>query len=164
MLCIYAQESNRETDKADGFADDCTVITKLEYDSLSSLKAIISHFGIFSGLKCNLEKTFLLPVGSSLNDAGLGDELMRISDLGFKITDKIDLLGIKITNNFEDLYNNFVDVKIAIEKTAAFWERFNLSLSGRIAIGKSLLISKVTYLGSILSPPQKIAWRDSGDN
>jgi hypothetical protein len=72
---------------------------------------------------------------------------MRISDLGFKITDKIDLQGVKITNNFEDFYNNFVDVKIAIEKTAAFWERFHLSLSGRIAIGKSLLISKVTYLG-----------------
>jgi hypothetical protein len=60
----FSTEANRETDKADGFADDCTVITELNATSLSTLKDIIGKFGQFSGLKCNLDKTFLMPVGT----------------------------------------------------------------------------------------------------
>jgi hypothetical protein len=47
----FRNESNRETDKTDGFADDCTVITRLEYSSLEVFKKTLVNFGNISGLR-----------------------------------------------------------------------------------------------------------------
>jgi hypothetical protein len=35
---------------------------------------------------------------------------------------------------------------------AKFWKKFNLSITGRISVGKSLLLSQLTYAGSIIMP------------
>jgi hypothetical protein len=53
----FRNESGTETDKAEGFADDTSVATVFDYESLRSLKEILIEFSVFSGLKCNLEKT-----------------------------------------------------------------------------------------------------------
>ncbi len=60
----FRNESNRETDKTDGFADDCTVITKFEFASLHTLKGILINFGNISGLRCNMEKTSIMAIGA----------------------------------------------------------------------------------------------------
>jgi 2C-methyl-D-erythritol 2,4-cyclodiphosphate synthase len=35
---------------------------------------------------------------------------------------------------------------------AKFWKKFNLSITGRINVSKSLLLSQLTYAGSIIMP------------
>jgi hypothetical protein len=60
----FRNESNKETDKAEGFADDTTGLTLFELESLSTLKKILIDFGSFSGLQCNVDKTVLMQVGN----------------------------------------------------------------------------------------------------
>ncbi len=60
----FRNESGRETDKAEAFADDTTGLTILELESLSKLKKALFDFGEMSGLKCNVEKTVLMQVGN----------------------------------------------------------------------------------------------------
>jgi hypothetical protein len=54
-----SKESNRETDKADGFADDNPTATTATLGSLIALKDFCLEFASFSGLKLNADKTIL---------------------------------------------------------------------------------------------------------
>ncbi len=80
-----SQESNRETDKADGFADDNSTATEASLGSLQTLKEICSDFASFSGLRTNTEKTTLLQIGRISN---LSEE---IKNLGFVIINEVKL-------------------------------------------------------------------------
>jgi hypothetical protein len=89
----FSQESNQETDKADGFADDNSNATLAEYGSLH-----------------------------------------------------------KINRNLTSLENHFDDVIIKITRIIEFWERFNLTMCGRINICKTFMLSQIGYLGCIITP------------
>jgi Reverse transcriptase (RNA-dependent DNA polymerase) len=52
----FRLESNSETDKADGLADDTSAIHLMERQSLLELKNVLNNFSKISGLKCNLTK------------------------------------------------------------------------------------------------------------
>jgi hypothetical protein len=52
-----ANESDRQTNKLEAFANDNTVIAKLKRDAILSIKSILTNFGIISGLKCNVDKS-----------------------------------------------------------------------------------------------------------
>ena len=52
----------------------------------------------------------------------------------------------------ELLDNNFEKTISSLKKTIEFWNRFHLTLPGRINVIKSLLVSQVIYLGSFLMP------------
>jgi hypothetical protein len=56
-------ESRGETSKNESLADDNTTLLMLESGSLSSLRRILDDFGNISGLRCNYEKTVIVPVG-----------------------------------------------------------------------------------------------------
>ena len=104
----------------------------------------MTDFGVFSGLKCNLEKSVLMPIGTT--DAG--DPLLNES--GFTVADSVPLLGFKITNNLANLTTDHEKTIQKIRKIINFWNRFGLSLPGRINIAKSLLLSQINYVGSII--------------
>jgi hypothetical protein len=142
----YVHESKRQTCKTNCFADDATVVTKLTYQSLNALKNILYNFATFSGLKCNLEKTFLIPIGAMVP---IQDD---IKNVGFSVVDSVCLLGVNVSRDPMLLANNFVGILEKIKRQISFWERFNLSLAGRIRISKSLLVSQVNYLGAICTP------------
>ena len=89
-LPLFENESNRETDKSDCFADDNTVSTILEYSSLKRLKEVLDKFKILSGLKTNFEKTALMRVGNLE-----GEIPENIRDLGFTITNSINPLTLQ---------------------------------------------------------------------
>jgi hypothetical protein len=129
----FRNESNRETDKAEAFADDTTALTLFEIES-------------FRGLQCNVDKTVLMPVGHIIPPS---DE---IKELGFAHVDSIKILGMEIDQNLEFLDQNFVTIHEKIKKSITYWKRFNLSLPGRINIIKSLLISLVNHPGCFLMP------------
>jgi hypothetical protein len=123
----FRYESNCKTDKADGFADDASGATILEYNSINSLKNVLYDFAEISGLKCNFNKSCILPIGN----APVPEE---IRNLGFEIVDEVTRIVIT-------------------------WERYKLSLPGRIGIYKTLLLSQIGYIGSICSPSTEMLTR-----
>ena len=142
----FRNESQMETSKADVLADDTTTCTVLEFESLSTLKNILSEFGRFSGLKCNVEKSSILQIGNCI------PVTEEINSLGFTFVDKFTLLGLDISNNFLQLQQCHDKTVAKIESLVRFWSRFKLSLPGRISISKTLLLSQVNYLGCIIMP------------
>jgi hypothetical protein len=53
------------TQKVSAYADDATLLIKLDYNSLLRVKVILEEFGLISGLVCNVEKTMLLVIGEN---------------------------------------------------------------------------------------------------
>ncbi len=139
-------ESNRETNKLEAFADDATAFSLSNINSLRKIKTNLLLFGELSGLKCNFEKTSLMPIGNFQN---IENDLV---ELGFTITDKITLLGIDIDKNLNFLENAHGRTIIKMTNIANYWSRFRLSLTGRINIAKTFLYSQMGYTSSILTP------------
>jgi hypothetical protein len=138
----FSKESNRETDKAEGFADDSTAIVCPDRESVGSLENILVQFSEISGLQCNFGKSSITFINETPSDFSTK----------FMVTDSFTLLGAKIDKNLETIQDNFVDTRKKIIKNIYFWDRFELSLPGRICIAKTFLISQVNYLGSIILP------------
>jgi hypothetical protein len=136
------------TRKISAYADDANMLIALEYETLHRIKVILEQFGAISGLRCNVEKTNLLPLGENINFD------VRIHELGFNIVDKLTVLGLEIDRNGAT-ENNFSRVAYKIKALIANWKPYNLSLPGRINIAKSLLYSQINYLGCFQSFPNR---------
>ncbi len=65
----------------------------MEIASLQFLKQVLFDFSEISGLKCNTEKTSLMPIGPV---AQVPEE---ITDLGFQISERIHILGMDIVRS-----------------------------------------------------------------
>ena len=147
----FLHESNRETGKCDCFADDNTVQTILDLGSLRALKIVLGDFKVLSGLKTNYEKTGLMRVGDLS-----GEIEPDILALGFKIETEIKLLGFTLSNQKDMSDLNFVPIAEKIGKIIRFWERFYLSLPGKITVYKTLLLPQLNYVATILTPSDKL--------
>jgi len=148
---FFSFESKRETSKNESMADDNTTLTLLELESLAAVKRILADFELISGLRCNVDKTILMPVLDPTQQ-----ETDMVAGLGFELSDNFTLLGVKISNKLDNIPAIFMDIKNKIINLIAFWERFRLSLPGRLTIAKTYLISQLCYLGSFLPVPEDI--------
>jgi hypothetical protein len=83
------------------------------------------------------------------NNGPLDDDILA---LGFTVVDSMKILGILIDCKAEKLGENFDACIRKMRTIVANWSRFRLSLPGKIAIAKSMLISQLTYPGTIFSP------------
>jgi len=111
--------------KVYALAGDATVLTRMDYNSLLRIKSILQDFHALSGLECNVDKTTLMQIGS------LEPISPQIGALGFDIQNEVKLLGLKIKNNGN--YDASIDnIELSISSQIRFWNRFNLSLPGRI--------------------------------
>jgi hypothetical protein len=146
----FRNESNRETNNSDAFADDTSILTLFTFTALLALKTCLEEFGTFSGLKCNIEKTVLMQVGQKTPITP------EIAALGFSFVDSIKILGMDIDADIVNLDSNFTRIAISIDKSIAYWDRYNLTLPGRINVAKSLLVSLLNYLGCFLMPSRNI--------
>jgi hypothetical protein len=133
--------------KVGSFADDLSASVMAEYETLSRVKSALLEFGIISGLRTNVEKTTMMRIGNleSVLDP-------RIRDLGFAMVDEMKILGFLIDNKAEHLERNFDVCITKMRKIVGNWSRFRLTLPGRIAIAKSMILSQVTFHGTILEP------------
>jgi hypothetical protein len=122
---------------------------KLEYNTLLRIKNILEDFGNLSGLECNVDKTTLMIIG---NPPHVDD---RIREIGFKFVDNTTILGLTIDST-ANLLPNFETIKSKVKKIIPIWSPFNLSLSGRINIAKSMLYSQINYLGCFLKIPPNL--------
>ena len=76
----------------------------------------------------------LMPIGGPM------PANINLAESGFTIADNITILGMNIKadlSNLLDCHNLAIE---KIRKIIAFWQRFNLSLLGRIGITKNLLL------------------------
>ncbi len=108
----------------------------------------MEKFGDISDLRCNYDKTLVVPIGTNT--------VIPSNLHGFTVSNKIKLLGLEISNDLNLLTENFVVIRDKIVSLVLFWERFNLTLPGRIAIIKTLLLPQLNYLGSFLTPDDEI--------
>jgi hypothetical protein len=93
---------NKCCDKLEGFADDGTVMAKATPEAFLTIRSILDDFENLSGLRCNTNKSALLPIGYDN-----GEIPAFFHNAGFPVTDKLTILGVEITNNTIDLPNNF---------------------------------------------------------
>jgi hypothetical protein len=63
---------------------------------------------------------------------------------------------VEIVYTLDNVDAIFETLREKIVNLAAYWERFRLSLPGRITIAKTFLISQLNYLGCFLKPSQRI--------
>ena len=78
-------------------------------------------------------------------------EAPLIEELGFTVVDNLKILGFIVGPDGIQADQIFRNASAKINQIIGCWSRFNLSLKGRIAISKTMLVSQITYLGPIMS-------------
>jgi hypothetical protein len=86
-------------------------------------------------------------------------EVEIIQNSGFALTDQIKLLAVNIKADLNNINEIFEEVIRKIINLANFWERFKLSLPGRITNAKTYLVSQLNYIGCFLEIPAAILGR-----
>jgi hypothetical protein len=76
----------------------------------------------------------------------------EIKDLGFKTVEEVTILGLVINRDLSSLTNHFEQTIMVVNRQVEYWERFNLSLPGRISVCKTFMLSQIGYIGSIVRP------------
>jgi hypothetical protein len=144
---FFKGEGFGKTTNNESFADDSSNLMVLTVDSLNKLRIILDEFRILSGLSCNLEKSFAMRIGDC--QGPITDDKLNT---GFSFVDKIKLLGFTLQNYGDVVAANFEVIAQKIENISRFWERFRLSLNGKIAVYKSLMLPQINYAASIFTP------------
>jgi len=128
------------------YADDTTVITLRKGSILKSLFNILDDYSKISGLKVNIEKTQVMPIGFNLNN---------ITELsGYAICDSMCVLGVSLCCDKSKMMDiNYTPVLKKIKNCFHIWNQRQLSLFGRIEIAKTLGISRLVYLLTLLPKP-----------
>ena len=131
-------------------ADDTTVFLS----DIQSLKQVITRFnkfGLISGLKVNLDKTELIPLGGyHLQHSQLKGTLKGIKP----VNGPFKTLGVWFTKDI-DLANrlNFIEKVENIKKILNIWKSRTLSWKGKITILKSLIVPQLIHLlGTVYVP------------
>jgi hypothetical protein len=124
---------------------------------LRCLKNSLDNFAEISGLKCNFNKTAILPT----SDQTCNLTVRAVEGLGFRVANTVKLLGFNVTNTGIDISAYFDEMIGKISNIINYWNRFRLSLPGRINVFKTLLLSQLSYGGCFLMPP-RINYRKFG--
>jgi hypothetical protein len=112
--------------------------------------SILDEFGNISGLKVNKEKTHIMVSGVEWEggDNIEGIKIKRECRLRVNIDDRVNNMG-----------GNWDDCIIKIRGLINYWNQFNLTISGRVLVAKTFLLSKVTFLLGFISLEKRVAER-----
>ncbi len=127
----------------EAFADDLTVQFRLIQGAAEKILSILETFGDVSGLQINKEKTHIMVSGRDWD----GDDNIE----GIKIKRECRLLGVNIDNRAKNLEGNWENCIVKIRGLINYWNQFNLTISGRVLVAKTFLLSKVTFLLGFIS-------------
>ena len=128
-------------------ADDTTVFLNGNAESFHNLFELLHKFALFSGCKINLSKSEAIHIGSLKGSTfhPLQEEGLQWKDNSFKA------LGILFSLNTKSLYElNYVPKLVQIEHTLNCWKHRNLSLLGKIAVVKALLLPQLIFIFTVL--------------
>ena len=124
------------------YADDITGVLKNQR-SVKEFISLITKFGEISGLKTNTQKTKALWLGDgppfkSPNNIKWGNKPFKV-------------LGTNIGWNLQEANRLTISKKIIDMRKMFSWKHRKLTLNGRVLILKSLTISKIIHLASLLT-------------
>jgi hypothetical protein len=135
------------------FADDTLVFSDANPEHIFNLHLLVTWFEAVSGLKINLNKSEMVPVGS-VPDL---EELAGI--MGCKIIQlPMTYLGLALGANFKSklIWDPILE---KMERKLSGWQGMYLSKGGRIILIKSTLSSLPTYFMSLFPIPASVALR-----
>ena len=131
------------------YADDTVLFVKGGVNSVQASLAAFNDFSYVSRLKINIEKTSILPFGEHDHDR------QQIANMGLSwTTGPLNILGVELTNRFDDHLNLNYKPKINIIKEhMSAWSNRIMTPMGRVVIVKTFIISQLVYLLSNLPSP-----------
>ena len=138
--------------KLTAFADDTTFFSS----DLDSIKVILERFKVFSrysGLAANTDKCEICGIGvkRGVNIALCGMKCVNLTN------DSIRILGVHFSYDQEIVKGkNFLNVIESIENVIAVWRMRSLTLSGKITILKTLVMSKIVFISYLSCVPKVI--------
>ena len=103
----------------------------------------LDAFSKISGLKCNISKTKVIPIGTF-------DKTNICPEINFQWTDTFTLLGFFIDNKLTKLGTNLDRIDDKVCNLINKWRHYNQSIHGRITVAKSVLIAQYVYISTIL--------------
>ena len=133
------------------YADDCTFILDGSEGSFAACMETTSVFNMVSGLELNEQKTQLLWLGRSR-----APDFVAESEFN-AVSDKFKYLGIVFTRNLLDMnVINFEAKAIDVRNLLRGWMRRKLTVYGKRTVLKTLALSKLTNIFTVLpSPPME---------
>jgi hypothetical protein len=141
--CNFIKEKvkgiNIEAITAEAYADDLTVIFKMLDGSLEVIIDMLVEYGRCSGLEINKKKTQLMITGAETYEVG-----ERVHDI--EIVGKVNILGIIIDRKLTGLDENWNRGISKMRKLCGYWTTFRLSITGRVMVCKTYIISQIVYL------------------
>ena len=135
------------------YVDDTMLMCDVDPEQLMYIWLVLSCFEATTGLKVNLSKSEIVPIGNVGNLAVLADILCcRIGQL------PMNYLGMPLGSSFKTLsiWNPIIK---KMERRLAGWQRLYLSKGGRLTLLKSTLSSLPTYYLSLFTIPVSVAKR-----
>ena len=135
------------------YADDTLIFCKDDIEQLKFLSWILIWFEAMSGLKINLTKSEIIPIGPVNNLVELASELgcnigsLPTSYLGLPLGAKHKAMGV-----WDSIEERF-------RKSLAAWKTQYISKGGRITLIRSTLSSLPIYHLSLFLMPQKVCVR-----
>ena len=135
------------------FADDTLIFCGANSDHISNLRYVFTWFEAVSGLKINLSKSEIVPVG----DVPHIEDLMQILRCKQSAL-PLQYLGLPLDATFKDMgiWNPVLE---RVEKRLASWKRLYLSKGSKLTLIKSTLSSIPTYFLSLFPIPARVANR-----
>ena len=136
--------------KLSQYADDTTLILDGSKESLAQSFKTLSFFAEVSGLNVNYSKSFGMKIGS-LKDA----HDFSFSDYKIIWTKgPVKFLGINISLDKQKLFDLNYNVQLQkLNNILNIWSQRGLTPIGKVLVIKSLAISQLTYLFSVLPNP-----------
>uniref|UniRef100_A0A2N9FLS3 Reverse transcriptase domain-containing protein n=1 Tax=Fagus sylvatica TaxID=28930 RepID=A0A2N9FLS3_FAGSY len=135
------------------YADDTMLMCDADPKQLMYIWLVLSCFEAATGLRVNLAKNEMVPIGNVGNLAVLVDILCcRISQL------PMNYLGMPLGSSFKALsiWNPIIE---KMERRLAGWQRLYISKGGRLTLLKSTHSSLPTYYLSLFTIPVSVAKR-----
>uniref|UniRef100_A0A2N9HBE7 Reverse transcriptase domain-containing protein n=1 Tax=Fagus sylvatica TaxID=28930 RepID=A0A2N9HBE7_FAGSY len=133
------------------FADDTLLFCNNDLVQLEYLRHVFTWFEVVSGLRVNLHKSEMVPVGDVPNL----EELVAV--LSCKLSARpMTYLGIPLGTkfNFKTIWNPVIE---KMERRLAGWKCLYLSKGGKLTLIKSTLSNLPTYFLSLFCIPSEVA-------
>ena len=137
------------------YADDCTIFLQPDSASLRNAVEILGNFYKLSGLKISVSKTKAIWFG-----LGHDNKEKLCLDLKLDWVRTFRLLGIDFHNNLENMEDNFNSKIKEIKKLLNGWFYRALSPYGKIALIKSLALSKLSHIALVIPSLSKVALKE----
>ncbi len=137
------------------YADDTNLFSLYDANSLNSIIHTFDEIQKHTGLKINYDKTSIYRIGSIRHSNA---KLYTIKPFKWE-SDPINLLGVDITHDFNDLvFRNYNQVFKKLDNIAKLWGNRNLSLCGKIITANVLMSSQFVYKLACLTSPTELQY------